>query len=79
MRYRTHHHPGLDEGAKELLRKRAGCHPWTLKEQTRQFLVCAAHAQETNMAEKICRRFAPFGGVELPEIPREPILDPPTV
>ena len=63
----------------ELLRRRAERHHRTLEEESREILVCAAHAQETNLAEKIRRRFAPFGGVELPEIPREPIPDPPTI
>ena len=31
-----------------------------------------------NLAALICMRFSPLGGVELPEVPREPMRKPPT-
>ncbi len=33
---------------------------------------------DTNLATAIKQRFAEVGGVELPEIPRDPIRNPPT-
>jgi len=34
-------------------------------------------AQRKNLADSIHARFAKFGGVDLPDIPREPIREPP--
>lgn len=38
----------------------------------------AAERDETDLATAIRRRFAPLGGIDIPEMPREPTRTPPT-
>jgi plasmid stability protein len=70
----------FDRRLKARLRVRAARHGRSMEEEARDILR-AALAQESpdgmNLAELIRTQFAPFGGVELPEIPREPIREPP--
>jgi hypothetical protein len=52
-----------------------------MEEEARQILKLALNAKaETglHLAESIRRRFAPFGGLNLPDIPRGPMRPPPT-
>jgi len=70
----------LDEETKARLRVRAARHGRSMEEEARRILqrsVAEEAAQEGNMAEAVRRRFAPFGGVELPLEPREPVREPP--
>ena len=70
----------LDESAKERLRVRASRHGRSMEEEAREILKVALsgkRATDRNLAEAIRRRFAPLGGVELPDIPREPMRQPP--
>jgi plasmid stability protein len=51
-----------------------------MEEEAREILRTAVTTElhgEPNLAESIRRRFAPFGGVELPDLPREPMREPP--
>lgn len=51
-----------------------------MEEEAREILRSALNSdprQATNLAAAIRARFAPLGGVELPEIPREPMREPP--
>ena len=52
-----------------------------MEEEARQILKCALaekSAPELNIVESIRRKFAPLGFVNLPEIPRGPMREPPT-
>lgn len=63
----------LDDRIKSRLRVRAAHHGRSMEEEAREILRSAlsqAEAPQENIAEAIRRRFAPFGGVELPVIER---------
>jgi antitoxin FitA len=62
----------------ELLRKRAERHGHTVEDEVRDIVTDALKTEEPNLAAAIRRIFEPLGGVELPEISREPIRDLPT-
>ena len=68
------------DATKERLRMRASRHGRSMEEEAREILRAALSGKEVsgrNLAESIRRRFAPFGGVELPRLPRDPIREPP--
>ena len=70
----------LEDSTKRRLRVRAANHGRSMEEEAREILRTAVSEEsqgELGLAESIRRRFAPFGGVELPELPREPIPEPP--
>ena len=51
-----------------------------MEEEARELLKAAVATESSgrlNLAEAIHRRFAPLGGVDLPEVPREPMREPP--
>lgn len=51
-----------------------------MEEEVRQILREALSPEtevEANLAERLRRRFRPFGGVELPQLAREPLREPP--
>lgn len=69
----------LDNELKIRLRVRAAKHGRSMEEEVRNILKAALSiepVQEQNLVEVIRNRFEPFGGVELPEVPREPIRAP---
>jgi plasmid stability protein len=70
----------LDDATKARLKARAARHGHSMEEEARAILK-AAVATDTkrpaNLAEEIHARFAALDGVELPEIPREPVRRPP--
>jgi len=71
----------LDEPLKARLRVQAAIHGRSMEEEARNILRSAlsrSPARPANLAASIRARFAPLGGVELPEVPREPMRDPPT-
>ena len=71
---------GLEDATKERLRIRASRHGHSMEEEARQILKTVLREKQTpgtNLAESIRRRFAPFGGVNLPHLPREPMRRPP--
>lgn len=70
----------LDDRTKSRLRVRAAHHGRSMEEEAREILRSALSApppQPGNIAEAIRRRFAKYGGVDLPEIERDPPRDPP--
>jgi len=71
----------LEESTKERLRVRASKNGRSMEEEAREILRLAlaekAGRGERNLAESIRRIFEPLGGVELPEIPRDPMREPP--
>ncbi len=70
----------LSEQDKRLLRIRAAHNDHSMEEEARQILHTTLHQPEspatTNLAEAIRKRFEPLGGVDLPEIPRQPAPEP---
>jgi len=70
----------LEETTKERLKVRATRHGRSMEEEAREILNVALSRKrnpEPNMAESIRRRFAALGGVELPDLPRDPLRPPP--
>jgi antitoxin FitA len=70
----------LDESTKARLRMRAAGHGRSMEEEAREILKLALNADRAGplkLAESIRRRFAALGGVELPDLPREPVRQPP--
>jgi plasmid stability protein len=70
----------LDDATKERLRVRASLHGRSMEEETREILKVALTVKggaERNLAESIRRRFAALGGVQFPDVPREPMRQPP--
>lgn len=71
----------LDDPTKARLRARAAHHGCSMEEEARQILreaLAPDAPKQGNLAEAIRLRFAPSGGVDLAEIPRDPMRDPPT-
>jgi antitoxin FitA len=71
----------LDQKTKTRLRVRAAHHGRSMEEEAREILRCALTASSPipqNLAESIRRRFARFGGIELPRIERDALRDVPS-
>jgi antitoxin FitA len=70
----------LDDPLKARLRVRAAHHGRSMEEEARQILRAALMGESRparDLGEAIRRRFAPYGGVDLPDEDREPLRDPP--
>jgi plasmid stability protein len=70
----------LDESTKTRLRVRAARRGRSMEEEAREILKAAVgrvDAGPKNLADSIRRRFARLGGVELPDLRREPLRQPP--
>ena len=68
----------LDDGLKRRLRVRAAQHGHSMEEEARQILRMAVATRESdNLLDVIRKRFARFGGIDLPIPPRSPIRQPP--
>lgn len=70
----------LDESLKRRLRVQAASHGRSMEDEARDILRTALNQEPTppaNLAAAIRSRFAPLGGVDLPEAPREPMREPP--
>ena len=70
----------LDEPLKSRLRIQAAIHGRSMEEEARDILRSALNQEArrpTNLAAAIHARFALLGGVDLPEVPREPMREPP--
>ncbi|MDP2999184.1 MAG: hypothetical protein Q8N47_16980 [Bryobacterales bacterium] len=66
----------LDESTTALLRVRAARNGRSIEEEAREILRAALAEKRTgeeNLAVSIRRRFAVVGGVELADLPREPM------
>lgn len=71
----------LDDRLKSRLRIQAATHGHSMEEEARTILRAALSADAVepgNLADAIQARFAPYGGVELEPLPREPIREPPS-
>ncbi|MGF7212081.1 plasmid stability protein [Skermanella aerolata] len=70
----------LDDHLKARLRVRAAQHGRSMDEEVRHILQATLTEERepaADLGERIRRRFASFGGVELPEPERAPLRDPP--
>ncbi len=70
----------LEASTKARLRVRAAHHGRSMEEEAREILKLALSSQgpeQENLATSIRRRFAAPGGVKLPDLPREPMREPP--
>ena len=71
----------LDPALKERLRVRAAEHGHSMEEEARSILRSAltrtAGPTSPNLYDRIRRRFAPLGGVNIELPPREPVREPP--
>ena len=70
----------LDEPLKARLRVQAATHGRSMEDEARDILRTALNTERAppaNLAAAIRARFAPLGGVELPDVPREPMREPP--
>jgi plasmid stability protein len=70
----------LDEPLKARLRIQAAMHGRSMEDEARDILRTALNqepARPANLATAIRARFARLGGVDLPEVPREPMRAPP--
>jgi antitoxin FitA len=70
----------LDDSLKSRLRIQAAVHGRSMEDEARDILRSVLN-QETpppvNLADAIRARFAPLGGFDIPEVPREPMREPP--
>jgi|SRR5580704_9283289 plasmid stability protein len=70
----------LDEPLKARLRIQAAVHGRSMEDEARDILRAALareSPQPNNLAAAIRKRFAPFSGVELLEVPRDAMREPP--
>jgi antitoxin FitA len=70
----------LDEPLKARLRVQAAVHGRSMEDEARDILRTALArepAQPNKLGAAIRKRFQPLGGVELPDVPREPMREPP--
>ncbi|HEX4505206.1 MAG TPA: plasmid stabilization protein [Alphaproteobacteria bacterium] len=70
----------LDEPLKAKLRVQAAVHGRSMEDEARDILRAALNRQSgppANLAAAIRARFAPLGGLELPEVPRDSMREPP--
>jgi plasmid stability protein len=71
----------LDDALKTRLRVRAATHGRSMEAEAREILRNALNRERpraANLAASIRAKLAPLGGVELAEIRREPMREPPS-
>ncbi len=71
----------LDDSMKSRLRIQAAVHGRSMEEEARDILRSSLNqepAEPKNLGTAINALFKPFGGFDLPEVPREPMREPPT-
>lgn len=69
----------LDKNIKSQLKIRAAKHGRSMEEEVRNILKSAlaqGEMEPESLAYSIRKKMAPFGGIDLPEIPREEIRKP---
>jgi plasmid stability protein len=69
----------VDNTIKMRLRLRAAMHGRSMEDEARDILRSALSTDMTdhrNLADAICERFSEFGGVDLPNSPREEVRQP---
>ncbi len=72
----------LEESTKTRLRMRAASRGRSIEAEARAILEAGLAAESSgppDLSTAIRRRFARFGGVEIPAVPREPIRRPPGI
>ncbi len=70
----------LDDALKARLRIQAAIHGRSMEDEARDILhsVLSLHPQASvNLADAIHARFSSLGGVDLLDVPREPMREPP--
>jgi antitoxin FitA len=71
----------LDESLKSRLRVQAAMHGRSMEDEARTILrsFLSQEPQEpVRLGSAIHKLFKPLGGVDLPEVPREPMREPPS-
>jgi plasmid stability protein len=71
----------LDDALKARLRIQAATHGRSMEDEARDILRTALSMEAQapqNLGTKINALFKPLGGLDLPELPREPVREPPT-
>ena len=66
----------LDDQIKQRLRVRAAHHGRSMEDEVREILksaVSEASGRETSLVASIRARIEPYGGIDLPAVPRDPI------
>jgi plasmid stability protein len=69
----------LDESLKSRLRVQAAIHGRSMEDEARDILRSALNQEAQapkNLGTAIHALFAPLGGFEMPDIPREPVREP---
>jgi len=69
----------IDEAIKARLRVRAAMHGRSMEDEARDILRSALSSElppPRNLALRIHKRFAALGGIDLPEVKREPAREP---
>lgn len=70
----------MEEPLKARLRVRAAHHGRSMEDEARHILravLTEERQPSANLADAIQRRFGPLGGIELPDLNREPLREPP--
>jgi plasmid stability protein len=70
----------LEDSTKQRLRVRASRNGRSMEEEARQILKVALSEKSApglNLAESIRKIVAPLGGINLPDVPRDPMRPPP--
>jgi plasmid stability protein len=71
----------LDDALKSRLRIQAAVHGRSMEEEARDILRASLNQEgqtPRNLGTAIHELFKPLGGLEMPDIPREPIREPPS-
>jgi len=66
----------LDDQIKQRLRLRAAQHGRSMEDEVREILKSAVYeatGRETSLVASIRARMEPYGGIDLPTVPRDPI------
>ena len=69
----------IDDAIKKRLRVRAAVNGRSMEDEARDILRSALSTDDPrprNLGQAIHERFGPLGGVDLPDVPREPIREP---
>jgi len=70
----------LEDSTKQRLRVRASRNGRSMEEEARQILRVALSEKSApglNLVESIRKIVAPLGGIDLPDVPRDPMRPPP--
>jgi plasmid stability protein len=72
----------LDDSLKSRLRVQAAVHGRSMEDEARDILRSSLNQEPQgpkHLGTAINALFKPFGGFDLPEVPREPMREPPTI